>query len=57
MSKKFNLSALQKGGARFDFNKAKSLNQKSLSEINSEFLMSDHPEFLKIKAGVTRPSR
>ncbi|MDC3051016.1 glutamate--tRNA ligase [Bacteroidota bacterium] len=47
MSKKFNLSALQKGGARFDFDKVKSLNQKSLSEINSEFLMSEHPRIFK----------
>ena len=43
MSKKFSLSSLQKGGARFDFDKAKSINQKRLSEINSELLMSEHP--------------
>ena len=43
MSKKFSLSSLQKGGARFDFDKAKSINQKRLSEINSEFLMSEYP--------------
>ena len=47
MSKKFSLSTLQKGGARFDFNKAKSINQKSLSEVNSELLMSEHPRIFK----------
>ncbi len=47
MSKKFNLSALQKGGARFDFDKAKSINQKGLSEINTQFLMSEHPRIFK----------
>tara|TARA_B100000963_G_scaffold336110_1_gene330881 strand:+ start:14928 stop:16394 length:1467 start_codon:yes stop_codon:yes gene_type:complete len=47
MSKKFSLSTLQKGGARFDFNKAKSINQKSLSEINSDLLMSEYPRIFK----------
>ena len=56
MSKKFKLSSLQKGGARFDFEKAKSISQKSLSEINSELLMSEQPEiFEKLKN--TLPSR
>ena len=50
MSKKFKLSSLQRGGARFDFEKAKSISQKYLSAINSEFLMSKHPEiFEKLK--------
>ena len=50
MSKKFNLSSLQKGGARFDFEKAKSISQKSLSTIDSELLMSKRPEiFEKLK--------
>ena len=44
MSKKFKLSLLQKGGARFDFEKARSISQKSLSTISSVFLMSKHPE-------------
>ena len=35
MSKKFRLSALQRGGARFDFEKAKSINQKILSKKDS----------------------
>ncbi len=56
MSKKFNLSALQKGGARFDFDKAKSINQKSLSEINSRFLMSEHPRIFK-KLELALPDR
>ena len=42
MSKKFNLSALQKGGARFDFEKAKSINQKVLSKKDSSLLISEH---------------
>ena len=50
MSKKFKLSSLQRGGARFDFEKAKSISQKYLSAINSELLMSKHPEvFEKLK--------
>ncbi len=47
MSKKFKLSSLQKGGARFDFEKAKSISQKYLSTINSELLMSKHPEIFE----------
>ncbi len=47
MSEKFNLSSLQKGGARFDFEKAKSISQKYLSAINSELLMSKHPEIFE----------
>ncbi len=44
MSKKFKLSSLQKGGARFDFEKAKSINQKILSKKDSSLLISEHPE-------------
>ena len=47
MSKKFSFSALQKGGARFDFEKAKSINQKALSKIDSSFLISEHPKVFK----------
>ena len=47
MSEKFKLSSLQKGGARFDFEKAKSISQKYLSAINSELLMSKHPEIFE----------
>ena len=47
MSEKFKLSSLQKGGARFDFEKAKSISQKYLSTINSELLMSKHPEIFE----------
>ena len=43
MSKRFKLSALQKGGARFDFEKAKSINQKVLSKKGSSLLISEHP--------------
>ena len=43
MSKRFKLSALQKGGARFDFEKAKSINQKVLSKKDSSLLISEHP--------------
>ena len=50
MSKKFKLSSLQKGGARFDFEKARSISQKYLSSINSELLMAKEPTvFEKIK--------
>ncbi len=56
MSEKFSLSTLQKGGARFDFNKAKSINKKSLSEINSELLMSEHPRIFK-KLKLVLPDR
>ena len=50
MSKKFTFSALQKGGARFDFEKAKSINQKVLSEIDSSILISNYPKvFNKLK--------
>tara|TARA_B100000575_G_scaffold10967_1_gene8020 strand:- start:5657 stop:6991 length:1335 start_codon:yes stop_codon:yes gene_type:complete len=44
MSKKFKLSALQRGGARFDFEKAKSINQKILSKRDSSLLISEHPK-------------
>ena len=44
MSKKFKLSALQRGGARFDFEKAKSINQKILSKKESSLLISEHPK-------------
>lgn len=44
LSKKFKLSALQKGGARFDFEKAKSINQKILSKKDSSLLISEHPK-------------
>ena len=47
MSKKFSFSALQKGGARFDFEKAKSINQKALSKIDSSLLISEHPKVFK----------
>ena len=47
MSKKFSLSALQKGGARFDFEKARSINQKTLSKIDSSLLISEHPKVFK----------
>ena len=47
MSEKFKLSSLQKGGARFDFEKAKSISQKYLSVINSELLMSKYPEIFE----------
>ena len=47
MSEKFNLSTLQKGGQDLILIKPKSINQKSLSEINSEFLMSEHPRIFK----------
>tara|TARA_B100001248_G_scaffold254308_1_gene232527 strand:- start:486 stop:1031 length:546 start_codon:yes stop_codon:yes gene_type:complete len=50
MSQKFSLSALQKGGARFDFEKAKSINQKELSKIDSSLLISKYPkDFKKLK--------
>ena len=50
MSKKFKLSSLQKGGARFDFEKARSISQKYLSSINSELLMAKEPTvFEKLK--------
>jgi len=53
MSKKFTFSALQKGGARFDFEKAKSINQKVLSEIDSSILISNYPKvFDKLKEKV-----
>ena len=44
MSKKFRLSALQRGGARFDFEKAKSINQKILSKKDSSLLISENPK-------------
>ena len=44
MSKKFTLSSLQKGGARFDFEKAKSINQNVLSKIDSSLLISENPK-------------
>ena len=44
MSKKFRLSALQRGGARFDFEKAKSINQKILSKKDSSLLITEHPK-------------
>ncbi len=47
MSKKFSLSALQKGGARFDFEKAQSINKKELSKIDSSSLISEHPKVFK----------
>ena len=47
MSKKFSLSTLQKGGARFDFEKAKSINKKELSKIDSSLLISKHPKIFK----------
>ena len=47
MSKKFSLAALQKGGARFDFEKAKSINKKELSRTDSSLLISEHPEVFK----------
>ena len=47
MSKKFSLSTLQKGGARFDFEKARSINQKTLSKIDSSLLISEHPKVFK----------
>ena len=47
MSKKFRLSTLQKGGARFDFEKARSINQKALSKIDSALLISEHPKVFK----------
>ena len=43
MSEKFSLTTLQKGGARFDFEKAKSINQKELSKIDSSLLISRYP--------------
>ena len=44
MSKKFKLSALQRGGARFDYEKAKSINQKILSKKDSSLLISENPK-------------
>ena len=48
MSKKFSLSTLQKGGARFDFEKAQSINKKALSKIDSSLLISEHPKIFEI---------
>ena len=48
MSKKFSLSTLQKGGARFDFEKAQSINKKALSKIDSSLLISEHPKVFEI---------
>ena len=47
MYKKFSMSSLQKGGARFDFEKAKSINQKALSKIDSSLLISEYPKVFK----------
>ena len=47
MSEKFSLSNLQRGGARFDFEKAKSINKKELSKIESSLLISEHPKIFK----------
>ena len=47
MSKKFKLSTLQRGGARFDLEKAKSINQKILSKKDSSLLISEYPKIFE----------
>ena len=46
MEQQFEVKAIQKGGARFDYEKAKWVNQQHLSQLSAEDLLNDYPEYL-----------
>ncbi len=46
MEQQFEVKAIQKGGARFDYEKAKWVNQQHLNQLSAEDLLNDYPEYL-----------